>query len=39
MKEIDLETWNRRDIFNLYYQFDIPQKIPSDGPKILTSTV
>ena len=25
MKELDLETWNRRDIFNLYYQYDIPQ--------------
>lgn len=25
MKEIDLETWERKDIFNLYYQFDIPQ--------------
>ena len=25
MKEIDLETWKRRDIFNLYYQYDIPQ--------------
>lgn len=25
MKEIDLETWSRKDIFNLYYQFDIPQ--------------
>ena len=25
MKEIDLETWKRKDIFNLYYQFDIPQ--------------
>ena len=25
MKEIDLNTWERKDIFNLYYQFDIPQ--------------
>ena len=25
MKEIDLESWKRKDIFNLYYQFDIPQ--------------
>ena len=25
MREIDLETWKRKDIFNLYYQFDIPQ--------------
>ena len=25
MKELDLENWNRKDIFNLYYQFDIPQ--------------
>lgn len=25
MKEIDLEIWSRKDIFNLYYQFDIPQ--------------
>ncbi len=25
MKEIDLEVWKRKDIFNLYYQFDIPQ--------------
>lgn len=25
MKEIDLESWNRKDIFNLYYQYDIPQ--------------
>ena len=25
MKEIDLTTWKRKDIFNLYYQFDIPQ--------------
>ncbi len=25
MKEVDLETWKRKDIFNLYYQFDIPQ--------------
>ena len=25
MKEIDLKTWKRKDIFNLYYQFDIPQ--------------
>ena len=25
MKEIDLESWKRKDIFNLYYQYDIPQ--------------
>ena len=25
MREIDLESWKRKDIFNLYYQFDIPQ--------------
>lgn len=25
MREIDLESWNRKDIFNLYYQYDIPQ--------------
>ena len=25
MKEIDLESWSRKDIFNLYYQYDIPQ--------------
>ena len=25
MKEIDLQSWKRKDIFNLYYQFDIPQ--------------
>lgn len=25
MKEIDLKTWKRKDIFNLYYQYDIPQ--------------
>ncbi len=25
MREIDFETWNRKDIFNLYYQYDIPQ--------------
>ena len=25
MKELDLENWSRKDIFNLYYQFDIPQ--------------
>lgn len=25
MKEIDLDSWKRKDIFNLYYQFDIPQ--------------
>lgn len=25
MKEIDLESWERKDIFNLYYQYDIPQ--------------
>ena len=25
MREIDLESWKRKDIFNFYYQFDIPQ--------------
>ena len=25
MRELDLESWKRKDIFNLYYQFDIPQ--------------
>ena len=25
MKEIDLNTWERKDIFNLYYQYNIPQ--------------
>ena len=25
MREFDLKTWKRKDIFNLYYQFDIPQ--------------
>ncbi len=25
MKEIDLNTWKRKDIFNLYYQYKIPQ--------------
>ena len=25
MRELDLEKWNRKDIFNLYYQYDIPQ--------------
>ena len=25
MRELDLKTWKRKDIFNLYYQFDIPQ--------------
>ena len=25
MRELDLEKWSRRDIFNLYYQYDIPQ--------------
>ena len=25
MRELDLESWNRKDIFNLYYQYDIPQ--------------
>lgn len=25
MREVDLQTWKRKDIFNLYYQYDIPQ--------------
>lgn len=25
MKEVNLEKWARKDIFNLYYQYDIPQ--------------
>lgn len=25
MREIDFKTWKRKDVFNLYYQFDIPQ--------------
>ena len=25
MRELDIESWNRKDMFNLYYQFDIPQ--------------
>lgn len=25
MRELDLDSWKRKDIFNLYYQFDIPQ--------------
>ena len=25
MREIDFKSWKRKDVFNLYYQFDIPQ--------------
>ena len=25
MRDLDLESWKRKDMFNLYFQFDIPQ--------------